>query len=203
MPRSLQTQIDKQMDLYSNAMIPSPPDRPSEDTLHGLIRIKVNPKDLPALSAWILEYPIGYTFSAALSVQGDDDDQRQTDDEKEKAAGMQKTNLDGEPLVLVKVKISGDRALGDKYVSRKKKNMLSLKQNSYDLLAFSYPAHLLEISHGEEGGLTKSLELQSWLDDVPRRLRERYVARSQVRKNRVQPVIDVFSERVRLEKVVL
>ena len=203
MPRSLQTHIGKQMDLYSKAVAPSPPHHPPEDTLHELIQIEVNPKDLPALSAWILEYPVGYTFSAALSVQGDEDDQRQTDDEKEKASGMQKTNLDGEPLVLVKVKISGDRALGDKYASAKKKNMLSLNQNSYDLLAFSYPAHLLEISHGEEEGLTKSLQLKRWLDDIPRRLRERYVARLQVRKNGVQPVINVFSERVRLEKVVL
>lgn len=93
MPRSLRLQIDRQ--IAQEWMIPleGAYEFCPEDTFQGQIRMTIDPKDLPALSAWMLEYPVGYTFSADA---------------------IQKTNLDGEPLVLVKVKILGEKELGDR-----------------------------------------------------------------------------------------
>jgi hypothetical protein len=114
MPMSLRVQILKHFDLNRNIAVPIPSGGLSEETSPGLMRIKVNRTDLPSLSAWILEYSVGYTFSQNIPVQAGETARRRNGDAKEKVSGMGKTNLDGEPLVLIKVKISGVKALGDK-----------------------------------------------------------------------------------------
>ncbi|GHJ88626.1 hypothetical protein NliqN6_5028 [Naganishia liquefaciens] len=114
MPMSLRVQILKHFDLNRNIAVPIPSGGLSEETSPGLMRIKVNRTDLPSLSAWILEYSVGYTFSQNIPVQAGETARRRNGDAKEKVSGTGKTNLDGEPLVLIKVKISGVKALGDK-----------------------------------------------------------------------------------------
>jgi hypothetical protein len=112
MGQSLKSQIDEQITKQWKIPHAGPSDSPREDgsRSRGYILMTIQPKDLPALSAWLLEYPVGYTFS--------DDRPLQTEfsSQVESAAGAwsgEKTNLDGEPLVLVKVKISGNKELGD------------------------------------------------------------------------------------------
>jgi hypothetical protein len=111
MGQALKSQIEEQVCREWNIPPPSPATCSREEALRGYISINIQPKDVPALSAWLLEYPVGYTFS--------DDHTRQAEpsgrvDSASEAWSGEKTNLDGEPLVLVKVKISGNQELGDK-----------------------------------------------------------------------------------------
>lgn len=94
MPRSLRTRIDRQIAQDWQIPLEGAYEFCPEDTFQGQIRMTIDPKDLPALSAWMLEYPVGYTFSEDA---------------------IQKTNLDGEPLVLVKVKVLEEEELGDRW----------------------------------------------------------------------------------------
>jgi hypothetical protein len=111
MGQALKSQIEEQVCREWNNPPPSPSTCSREDAPRGYISIIIQPKDVPALSAWLLEYPVGYTFSE------DRTSQAELSSQVESAAGTssgEKTNLDGEPLVLVKVKISGNKELGDK-----------------------------------------------------------------------------------------
>lgn len=80
-----------------------------QDPSWNALSMVIQPRDLPALSAWLLEYPVGYTFSADPAIQ-------QTETRYDTAGTIrgraERTNLDGEPLVLVKVTLVGNRELG-------------------------------------------------------------------------------------------
>lgn len=76
--------------------------------------MRIDPKDLPALSAWLLEYPVGYSFSHDTSEQGEMEDGKKAGIQTGASSGAHRTNLDGEPLVLVKVRISKEGELGDR-----------------------------------------------------------------------------------------
>lgn len=113
MPRSLRTQIDKQINREWKAYRSGPVESSSRDPAYGHIRMRIDRKDLPALSAWLLEYAVGYTFSEDPAVVTDGSSQPRHADSGMEATNMDSTNLDGEPLVLVKVKVFGETALGD------------------------------------------------------------------------------------------
>ncbi|KAJ9111730.1 hypothetical protein QFC19_001091 [Naganishia cerealis] len=112
MPQAVEAEIDRLMLRdWAETLLNAPDVSPENLPRIASVRTTIEPKDLPALSAWLLEYPVGYTFS---------DDSRndgklgQRGAQTVASSGVHKTNLDGEPLILVKVKISGDKELGDK-----------------------------------------------------------------------------------------
>jgi hypothetical protein len=80
---------------------------------------------------------------------------------------------------------------------------------SYDLLAFSYPACLLD-EDAEDVNCTEGIRVATiptqtlcqFLQDLPAMLRERYEGRLDINATGM-PRIEVTTERVRLEKVVL
>ncbi|KAJ9102567.1 hypothetical protein QFC21_002968 [Naganishia friedmannii] len=102
MPQTLKAAIDEMMAITLNQE-----DVAVEHVPEKAPRITIQPRHVPALSAWLLEYPVGYTFS-------DDSAAQQTNDDTPggRLHRAERTNLDGEPLVLVKVKILGDKELG-------------------------------------------------------------------------------------------
>jgi hypothetical protein len=105
MPQSLNTAIVN--DLLLGTL--NQGDVSGSEASGNIARLTIQPRDLPALSAWLLEYPVGYTFSddSAVSRTRTADDTTGAVRER-----MERTNFDGEPLVLVKVKIEGDKELG-------------------------------------------------------------------------------------------
>jgi hypothetical protein len=112
MRQSLKAQINAQIAQDWQIPLEGPYEFCPEDTFQGQIRMTISPKDLPALSAWILEYPVGYTFSEDSKVTANKGGKRRRIEAE--AASTQRTNLDGEPLVLVKVKILGEKELGER-----------------------------------------------------------------------------------------
>jgi hypothetical protein len=82
---------------------------------------------------------------------------------------------------------------------------------SYDLLAFSYPSKLLDepgsVEHGTlasgSGSAASEKEVRQFLQRIPAILKERYKTRLKGSELGERPVIEVTTERVRLEKVVL
>lgn len=84
---------------------------------------------------------------------------------------------------------------------------LIIAPTSYDLLAFSYPAKLLDLPDENETSAefphASPDAVRGFLQTLPVRLKARYESRLQTGDNGARPVIDVTTERVRLEKVVL
>jgi hypothetical protein len=82
-----------------------------------------------------------------------------------------------------------------------------IARNSYDLLAFSYPAKLLDLPDESElpakSSYASLYTVRGFLQILPVRLKERYESRLRAGEDGVRSVIDVMTERVRLEKVVL
>lgn len=113
MPQSLRTQIGSRIAQHWQKRSDGLEEPTSEDSFGGQIQLRIDPRDLPALSAWLLEYPVGYTFSDAALRAENQEGEPPLEVERE-ASQAQRTNLDGEPLVLVKVKLVGERELGDR-----------------------------------------------------------------------------------------
>ncbi|KAJ9121766.1 hypothetical protein QFC22_002388 [Naganishia vaughanmartiniae] len=168
MPRTLQAGIE---DLLLKTH--DPKDITVEDDSGKALSITIQPKDVPALSAWLLEYPVGYTFSGDSAVQSKNDETAGAWQRRE-----EQTNLD---------------------------------DGSYDLLAFSYPSKLLgELGWVQQATRSKDTvstaggeEVGQFLQRIPVRLKERYESRLGVLEYGKRPEIEVTTERVRLEKVVL